>query len=139
MSDPLKKVEQAFYVRNKEFPFGLKGRLDLISPENNIVVDIKTTSKPLTKHYIKKSIYEYKYGLQELTYMILCNQNGIHVNDMIFIFVETKEPFSCVSVGIDNPKISNEAMEDFTQANALFSSCMSHNSWPDLSQSQILI
>jgi len=140
MADPLKKIEMPLYIKNnKEFRHGLKGRTDLISLEHGVIVDIKTTSKPLTHYHIRKAIIEYNYALQELTYTILANQNGLIVQDMIFIFVETKEPFSCVSVGIDNEKISRQAMDDFARANESFNDCMDTNFWPDLREKIILV
>lgn len=139
ISDDKRLIEKPLFLKNEHFKYGIKGRPDLISPSNNLIVDIKTHGGLLTVHEIKKAILRNKYYLQELVYNILANQNGIPVNDFAFIFVEKKEPYSSVSVTINNLQISQMAFEEMRDSCAAFTQCMDTNTWPDLSQSNIVI
>lgn len=139
IEDEKRIIEKPFFLKNEHFKHGIKGRPDLVSPKNHTIVDIKTHGGNLDKHDITKAIYRNKYYLQELVYSILVNQNGVPVNEFIFIFVEKKEPYSSVSVGIDNPFMTKAATEELTMAISLFEKCMETNEWPDLSESSILI
>ena len=143
MEDPNVLIEKPLFHKVDEkdnlFRNGIKGRADLISPSNNFILDIKTHGGNLDKFDITKSINRNKYYLQELVYTILANENKIPVNDFIFVFVEKKEPFSSVSVGIDNPFMSKNAIDDLTRALETFNKCIETDTWNDLSETSILI
>lgn len=139
IDDDKKLIEKPFFLKNEHFKHGIKGRPDLVSPSNNAILDIKTHGGELTKEDITKAIYRNKYYLQELVYSILVNQNGIPVNDFIFVFVEKREPYSSISVGIDNPFMTRMATEDLTTAVSMFDKSMDTGVWPDLSETSIII
>ena len=139
MEDPKLIVEKPFFLKNEHFRHGIKGRPDMVSPGNNIILDIKTHGGQLNRDDIQNSIRRNHYYLQELVYSILTNSNDIPVNDFVFIFVEKNEPFSSVSVCIDNRFMAKDAMDEMTAAVSLFNECMDRNEWPDLSSTSIVI
>lgn len=140
IEDPKVLIEKDLYLKNDNiFKYGIKGRPDVISPSNQFILDIKTHGKELTKYDIRKAIMSNKYHLQELVYTVLANNNDIQVNDFIFIFVEKREPYSAVSVGIDNPILTKEAMDMLTNAVDSFNRCMDSGKWEDLNNTSIIV
>jgi exodeoxyribonuclease VIII len=139
IADEKRLIEKPLYLKNEHFKYGIKGRPDLISPSNNLIVDIKTHGGSLTEYDIRKAIIRNKYYLQEVVYNILANQNGIPVNEFMFVFVEKKEPYASVSVSIENANITMSAMTELRDSCAAFTQCMDTNTWPDLSNSNIVI
>lgn len=139
MEDKDVMIEKPLYLKNDTFKYGLKGTPDIVSPGNKLILDIKTHGGELTRDDIAKAITRNRYNLQELVYSILTNTNEIKTEDFIFIFVEKKEPYSSVSVGIDNRFMSKAAMDDLTEAVDRFNKSMDTGVWPDLSESSILV
>ena len=126
-------VEKSLFVKDDIFRHGIKGRLDLIAPAEQTIVDIKTHGKDLSVFEIQKSIRNNKYHLQELVYKILCAKNDIDISSFVFIFVEKKEPFSSVSVVIENRFTKKEAADLMTMSVDSFNTCMDTGVWSDLS------
>tara|TARA_Y100000114_G_scaffold53473_1_gene48803 strand:+ start:1233 stop:2009 length:777 start_codon:yes stop_codon:yes gene_type:complete len=62
-----------------------KGKVDMLI-DDNMIIDIKTTSKPITQ--FKKSAFTYDYHRQAAFY-----SDGFNVKEFIFLVVETNEPY----------------------------------------------
>ena len=63
-----------------------KGKADMVVDGGSMLVDLKTTSKPITE--FKKSAYRYSYHRQAAFYM-----DGFGAKEFVFIVIETQPPF----------------------------------------------
>jgi len=63
-----------------------KGKADIVVDGGDMLVDIKTTSKPISE--FRKSAYRYNYHRQAAFYL-----DGFGAKEFVFIVVETQEPY----------------------------------------------
>ena len=63
-----------------------KGKADIVVEGGDMLVDIKTTSKPITD--FRKSAYRYSYHRQAAFYL-----DGFGAKEFVFIVIETNEPY----------------------------------------------
>ncbi len=63
-----------------------KGKADIVVDGGDMLVDLKTTSKPITE--FRKSAFRYNYHRQAAFYL-----DGFGAKEFVFIVIETVEPF----------------------------------------------
>ena len=100
----------------------LKARLDIYHPDQRRVVELKT-SYDITK--IKTTMQRYRYPLSAAFYQELA-----HALTVVFIFVQTREPFDVAVFGL-SPLDLQEGREQFTTALHRFDECWLKNEWPE--------
>ena len=62
-----------------------KGKADIVVEGGDMLVDLKTTSKPITE--FRKSAFRYNYHRQAAFYL-----DGFNAKEFVFIVIETNEP-----------------------------------------------
>lgn len=86
----------------------VKVRADRINLEKNYILDIKTTSKPLTKDALMGSIASLHYDLSAALYIDCFRQiNNVEKLDFYFLFVNTKDSLDSVVYKASDVLIEN--------------------------------
>lgn len=86
----------------------VKVRADKINLEKNYIIDIKTTSKPLSKDALMGSIASLHYDLSAALYIDCFKQiNNVEHMDFYFLFVNTKDSLESVVYKASDILINN--------------------------------
>lgn len=105
-----------------------KGRADLITMDNTVIVDLKTCEDSSADGF-NKSFMSYGYWMQAAHYIAICRQAGIPIEKFIFVAVEKTPPY-CTGMY----ELSAESLEKaFAIRNRLMqtlSTCIAKNDFP---------
>ena len=86
------KAEQSVFWGDSETDILCRAKADYVNIDNNILVDLKTTSSLASEHVFKAEIYKYNYHLSAAFYQDGFNETTGKVLDFIVIAVETNAP-----------------------------------------------
>jgi hypothetical protein len=100
----------------------LKSRLDAYHPDAKCIVELKTVR---SLEFINVALTKYGYLLSAAFYMTVAD-----ADDFIFIFVETSEPFTAVTLEMTHEQQLIGFLE-FQEALKRFDECWQNNDWPD--------
>ena len=85
--------------------FDFKARLDLLSVDNLIIGDVKTTSSADPEEF-SRSIYKFGYHMQAAFYIDAVKAAlGLEITDYIIAAIETKEPYGTAIYMLDDESI----------------------------------
>lgn len=73
-----------------------KGRCDLITMDNTVIVDLKTTEDASAEGF-SKSFMSFGYWMQAAHYISICRASGIPIEKFLFIAVEKNPPY-CTAI-----------------------------------------
>jgi len=107
----------------------IKVRADYINVGSNYILDVKTTSKPLTKEALMGAIANLHYDLSVALYVDAFRQiNKVEKIDFYFIFVNTKD-----SLGVEVFKASdvliNNGRRKYRKAIKIMKNCLKSGIW----------
>ncbi len=105
-----------------------KGRADLITMDNTVIVDLKTTEDASAEGF-SKSFMSYGYWMQAAHYISICRQAGIPIEKFIFIAVEKSPPYCTALYELDASSLEKAfAIRQRLMEN--LSSCIAANDFP---------
>lgn len=107
----------------------IKVRADYINVEKNYILDVKTTSKPLTKEALMGAIANLHYDLSVALYVDAFRQiNNVEKLDFYFIFVNTKDSFD-VEVFKASDVLLNNGRRKYRKALKIMKECLKSGVW----------
>jgi hypothetical protein len=106
-----------------------KALFDAVNVGRNLVVDIKTTSAPMTPKEITAACVSWGYDLQAAWYSQGYEATHGVKPDFWFVFVESSAPHAVVSVQLDDEWLDQAADEAETLAQ-VWQACFEANVWP---------
>lgn len=122
-----KKEVSAFWV-DKETGVQCKGRFDLLSEHNRMILDFKTTHNAEPKAF-SKQILDMSYYIQAPYYLWGANENGVDVDAFSFIAVENKEPYQVAIYELYQDAIDQGEKEMRTLIRQ-YADCLEKDKWP---------
>lgn len=107
----------------------IKVRADYINVKENYILDVKTTSKPLTKEALMGAIANLHYDLSAALYVDAFKQiNNVEKLDFYFLFANTKD-----SLDVEVFKASNVLIENgrrkYRKAIRILKECLATGVW----------
>lgn len=87
-----------------------KARLDYCKPNRNLVIDLKT-SLHADPFGFKKSVWKFKYDIQDVFYKHAYYQEFGEWPEFYFFVVENKEPYNCAFYKLSDAFLSNQQTE----------------------------
>jgi hypothetical protein len=107
----------------------IKVRADYINLNNNYILDVKTTSKPLTKESLMGSIASLHYDLSAALYVDCFKKiNNVDHMDFYFLFVNTKDSLDSI-VYKASPVLLNNGRRKYKKAIKIFKECKKSGIW----------
>jgi len=107
----------------------IKVRADYINVEKNYILDVKTTSKPLTKEALMGAIANLHYDLSVALYVDAFRQiNNVDKLDFYFIFVNTKDSHD-VEVFKASDVLLNNGRRKYRKAIKIMKECLKSGIW----------
>ena len=120
-------IEKEFYMVRDGICF--TGQPDIVIPELNLVIDVKTTTDASPDKW-SKTVHEREYMIQSALYLDAMKAiYGEEFNRFIWIVVENKHPFSSMTY-IAEPAILDMGRNLIFNAAMEFKKCLSENTWP---------
>ena len=111
------------------FGTNIKVRADYLNVQSNYILDVKTTSKPLTKDYLMSSIASLHYDLSAALYVDAFKKiNNVESLDFYFIFVNTKDSLDVEVFKASNMLISN-GRKKYKKALKILNKCLKSGIW----------
>jgi hypothetical protein len=105
-----------------------KGRCDLITMDNTVIVDLKTTEDASAEGF-SKSFMSYGYWMQAAHYIAICRASGIPIEKFIFIAVEKNPPYCTALYELDAASLEKAfAIRQRLLEN--LSDCIARNEFP---------
>ena len=122
--DQIRQVEASTFWTDKDTGVECKCRPDAVL-KNGILVDLKTTQD--ASFNFRRSVAKFRYHVQAAYYGD--GMGGVRDHPMIFIAVETAEPYfvSCHMIGPDTIFAGQEAYRRNLQT---YSECLKSGEWP---------
>lgn len=108
-----------------------KARVDYWVPSKHLAIDLKTTSDASPDAFAR-SIYNYRYHVQEAFYRRGFEACGEQIDAFVFLAVEKVPPFALAVYMLDSNAVNaglNVAVRDMTT----LAKCLSTNTWPGYS------
>jgi exodeoxyribonuclease VIII len=98
LTHPSAKIETSIVSveKVKGLDIVCKGRCDLITMDNTVIVDLKTTEDASAEGF-SKSFMSYGYWMQAAHYISICRASGIPIEKFLFIAVEKNPPY-CTAI-----------------------------------------
>lgn len=124
-------AETSVFWEDPVYGFQCKLRADYLNPEERAIVDIKTASN-ITKEGLQRAVSNFNYHWQDFWYKRGMNVVYPGTYEMfVFIFVETKRPYSVVSrvLDADSMKAAQKEIEPLLH---VYNECFSENRWPGI-------
>jgi hypothetical protein len=107
----------------------IKVRADYINLKENYILDVKTTSKPLTKDSLMGAIASLHYDLSAALYIDCFRQiNNVEKMDFYFIFVNTKDSKE-VEVFKASDVLINNGRRKYRKAIKVLKECLKSGIW----------
>lgn len=107
----------------------IKVRADYINLDKNYILDVKTTSKPLTKEALMGAIANLHYDLSAALYIDCFRQiNNVEKLDFYFIFVNTKDSKD-VEVFKASDVLINNGRRKYKKAIKILDACLKSGIW----------
>lgn len=106
----------------------IKVRADYINLEGGYILDVKTTSKPLTKDALMGSIASLHYDLSVALYVDAFSKINNKPLDFYFIFVNTKDTLD-VEVFKASPMLINNGRKKYKKAINIMNKCLKSGIW----------
>ena len=103
-----------------------KARLDWY--RNGIILDLKTTADASPDQF-SRSCASFGYSLQCAWYLDCCQAIGIEAHTMIFVVVESNNPFLCTAYELDEVSIE-WGRDHYRSALSKYRECMTLDDWP---------
>jgi len=121
--------QSEFTYCTKLMDVDIKVRADYINLKDNYILDIKTTSKPLTKDALMGSIAGLHYDLSAALYIDCFKQiNKVDHMDFYFIFVNTKDSLD-VQVFKASHMLINNGRKKYKKAINIMNQCLKSGIW----------
>ena len=105
-----------------------KGRCDLITMDNTVIVDLKTTEDASAEGFAK-SFMSYGYWMQAAHYISICRASGIPIEKFLFIAAEKNPPYCTAIYELDATSLEKAfAIRHRLMEN--LSDCIARNEFP---------
>jgi len=120
-------IEKEFYMVKDEICY--TGTPDIIIPELNLVIDVKTTTDASPNKW-SKAIHDREYMIQAALYIDAMNAIfGKEFNRFIWVVVENKHPYSAMTYFAE-PSLLDLGRNLILNASSDFKNCLLENNWP---------
>lgn len=94
-----------------------------------MVVDPKTTSKPMTVKGLQTAIADFGYHRQVAAYLEAIASTGVYDAEFWFIFVSKTAPHEAAWIKLNDAAVQVGAQE-WDAAKAIYAACVANNVWP---------
>lgn len=107
-----------------------KARLDKWIPENGgYIVDVKTTSKPLTDSQWQRTMVDLNYHVKAAFYIEAVKSLGCEAPEFVWVVVETAEPFDVAAIRLDD-EARRVGRFEALQLLSRYAACLDSGVWP---------
>ena len=94
-----------------------------------MVVDPKTTAKPMTVKGLQTAIADFGYARQVAAYLEAIASTGVYDAEFWFIFVSKTAPHEAAWIKLNDAAVQVGAQE-WDAAKAIYAACVANNVWP---------
>ena len=130
LTHPSAKIETSIVSveKVKGLDIVCKGRCDMITMDNTVIVDLKTCEDASAEGF-SKSFMTYGYWMQAAHYMSICRASGIPIERFLFIAVEKNPPYCTAVYELDDDSLQ-KAFAIRARLMENLSDCIARNEFP---------
>jgi hypothetical protein len=107
----------------------LRGRADLVLPDQATIVDYKTTSISANPATVGRIVWKFHYELQAAWYTEVARMAGLDVEHFYFVFQETTAPYLVTVIELE-PAAMAVGRREMTDVIRLYAECVETQEWP---------
>jgi hypothetical protein len=105
-----------------------KGKLDFLSSDRKIVIDLKNTTD--TRNF-SRTVAEHRYHVQQAFYTDGLKENDADLDLFLFVAVEPTPPYLVQLFQLDAASVA-QGREEYHEDIALLGNCLVNNCWPGI-------
>lgn len=134
LKHPSAKAERSLMCVEKVngIDISCKGRCDLITMDNTVIVDLKTCEDASPEAF-GKSFMSFGYWLQAVHYLKIAQKAGLPTQRFIFIAVEKNPPYSVALYELDEQSLE-KSIKIRERLLAVLADCIARNEFPAYSK-----
>lgn len=106
-----------------------KARLDKWIPDNSLIVDLKTISRPFSERVWLNTVLDLHYHIKAAMYIEAAKSLGHERPAFAWVFVETSPPYDVAVIALA-PDVESAGREDLLMLLSSYKSCLESGEWP---------